>query len=335
MSSGAEAVPVRHDTPVPLPPDDCPIVAVSAAMRRAVGLALRFAPTELPVLLVGPTGSGKELFARQIHTWSRRGGPLVDVNAGALPREMVESLLFGHRRGAFTGAVQSTEGLVTAAGQGTLFLDELGAFPAEGQAKLLRVLECGEVRPLGETQNRPVRCRFIAAVQDDLESKIASGAFRADLYQRLAGVVIRIPALAERPEDIVPLARRFAFEQGKVLSVEAEVALVAQRWTGNVRELRSAVIRATMLGEGGSVLESELREAIALCAPVAPRLPRGLAGPPGVDLVAHCRAHGWDIESAAEAVGVSRATLYRRLRESGIDPGRWRSEPGHGLRVER
>jgi DNA-binding NtrC family response regulator len=335
VNPGAQSGPVRLDTPVPLPPEDCPIVAVSASMRRAVGLALRFAPTELPILLVGPTGSGKELFARQIHIWSRRAGPLVDINAGALPREMVESLLFGHRRGAFTGAVQSTEGLVTAAGQGTLFLDELASLPAEGQAKLLRVLECGQVRPLGETLNRPVRCRFVAAVQDDLDAKIASGAFRPDLYQRLAGVVIRIPALAERPEDVVPLARRFAFEQGKVLTVEAEVALLAQRWPGNVRELRSAIVRATLLGEGGSILETELREAIALSGPAIARLPRAVAGPPGIDLVAHCRAHEWEIESAAAALGVSRATLYRRLRESGIDPGRWRSEPGQGLRMER
>lgn len=327
----------RHLTPVPLPPADCPIIAVSDAMRRAVALALRFAPTDLPVLLVGPTGSGKELFARQLHQWSRRAGPLVDVHAGALPREMIESLLFGHRRGAFTGAVESAEGLLVAAGHGTLFLDELGTLPLEGQGKLLRVLESGEVRPLGEVNNRPVQCRFIAAVQDDLDARIARGEFRVDLYQRLAGVVIRIPPLAERPEDILPLARRFAFERGGVLSGEAELRLVEHRWPGNVRELRSAVSRATHLAEGGTISFEAVDEAITLCAPIPQqREERGVAHViPAVDLVQLCRTHRWDIGAAARAMGIGRSTMYRRLRESGVDPARWRNEPPSNLRVEK
>lgn len=325
MTARAEPSTVPRCTPVPLPPGDCPVVGVSPAIRRAIGLALRFAPTELPILLVGPTGSGKELFARQIHTWSGRRGALVDVNAGALPREMVESLLFGHRRGAFTGATVEARGLIAAADQGTLFLDELASLPVEGQAKLLRAIESGEVRPLGGTAKRRVRCRFIAAVQEDLDERIRSGAFRADLYQRLAGVVIRLPALAERPEDVVPLAREFAAAADHFFDLDAESELQAYAWPGNARELKVAVHRAGFLGTTEVIVGEAMREAIEL----------GTIGPSGAPLrvgegahvhalVDLCRSHAWDVQRAAAALGVGRATLYRRLRGAGIDPSLWR-----------
>jgi DNA-binding NtrC family response regulator len=319
----------RQFTPVPLPPEDCPILGVSPAIRRAIGLALRFAPTELPILLVGPTGSGKELFARCIHQWSGRRGAHVDVNAGALPREMVESLLFGHRKGAFTGAMESSDGLLVAADGGTLFLDELTSLPPEGQAKLLRVLETGEVRALGAAANRAVRCRFVAAVQEDVDGRVRRGEFRLDLYQRVAGVVIRLPALAERPEDIVPLARVFARTHARELTPEAEVVLGGYGWPGNVRELRAAVIRASFLTQGQGVDAGAMLEAIELSAP---REEVRVSGPtPGVDseeLIALCRRHRWDVGSAARAIGIGRSTLYRRLRETGIDPMRWRGNGG-------
>lgn len=299
---------------------DHPIIAASPAMRHAVAIARRFAPTELPILLMGPTGSGKELFARQIHQWSEVRGELVDVNAGALPRDMVESLLFGHRRGAFTGAATETEGLIVAAREGTLFLDELASLPAEGQAKLLRALECGEVRRLGDTVTRQVRCRFVAAVPEDIEGRVDRGEFRLDLYQRLAGVVIRLPPLTERSEDIAPLGRAFARAQGRGLSVCAEGVLKRYAWPGNVRELKIAVQRARFLADAPSISGEVMREAIALG--------RAGVGWEGVDeveqqgalaLVEACRAHDWHVGRAARALGVGQATLYRRLREAGVD----------------
>lgn len=313
-------------TPVPLPPEDCPIIGVSPALRRAIGLALRFAPTEVPILLVGPTGSGKEMFARHLHGWSGRRGELVDVNAGALPREMMESLLFGHQRGAFTGAHIDTPGLIAAAEEGTLFLDELGSLPMEGQAKLLRALESGEYRPLGATRNRPLRCRFVAAVQDDIDRRVREGSFRLDLYQRLTGLVIRLPALAERTEDILPLARGFAAGAGRGLSGGAEAVLAEYVWPGNVRELKAAIIRATFLAtEGDEVTAAIMREAIALGAPVVSRHVAVRAPSWSVEgLTTLCAANDWDIERAARITGIGRATLYRRLRSAGIDPGQWR-----------
>jgi DNA-binding NtrC family response regulator len=323
-----------HLTPVPLVPDDCPIVAVSAAMKRAVGLALKFAPTQLPILLVGPTGTGKELFARQIHRWSRRPEPFVDVNAGALPREMIESLLFGHRRGAFTGAVEAAEGLLLAAGAGTLFLDELTSLPLEGQAKLLRVLENGEVRRLGDSVNRPVHCRFVAAVQEDLDARIGRGEFRTDLYQRLAGVVIRLPPLVDRREDIVPLARAFVGEADAELLPEAEAAFAEYPWPGNARELRAAIHRAVHLGEGRVVTRAAVREAIDLCAPPRVRLSESDGAPVAEHLIEACRSHAWDVGKAAIALGMGRTTLYRKLREAGVDPARWRDSSRSRLRLE-
>lgn len=192
-----------------------PIVGVSAAIQKAVALVEHFAPTGFAILIVGATGTGKELLARHIHHRSRRRGELVDVNCGALPREMAESLLFGHRRGAFTGAVESTVGHVERADGGTLFLDEVLHLPPEGQVKLLRVLETGDVQRLGEGRKRNVDLRIVAAAQDDTTERLGLGVFRRDLYQRLAGVVIHLPPLAERPEDIVPLAAHFAARRSR------------------------------------------------------------------------------------------------------------------------
>ena len=317
---------IWYPTPVPVPTEDCPILGRSPAMMNAIGLALRFAVSELPILLIGPTGSGKEMFARQIHRWSRRPGALVDVNAGALPREMIESLLFGHRRGAFTGAMADTQGLLAAADGGTFFLDELGSLPSEGQAKLLRALEQGEIRPLGAARNVPVRCRFVAAVQEDIDRRVLDGRFRLDLYQRLTGVVIRLPALAERRDDIVPLARAFAASGGRTLSTAAEELIVDYGWPGNVRELRAAVIRATFLSaEGAEVTPDVVREAIALGAPVEAGRRAVKPVQMTVDaLITLCEAHDWDIGRAARTSGVARATLYRRLRAAGVDPARSR-----------
>ena len=306
-------------TPVPLDGGDQAIFGSSLAIRRAVALAMRFASTSMPILLVGPTGVGKELFAHRIHAWSRRRGPMVDVNAGALPREMVESLLFGHRKGAFTGANEAAQGLMTAAADGTLFLDELPSLPMEGQAKLLRALDTGEIRALGETEKRTLSCRFIAAAQDDLEARVRGGQFRADLFQRLAGVVVHLPPLVDRPEDIAAIAEGMARHFGRVLGPGVREVLVAHPWPGNARELRSTIERAVHLGTDVDAISVEVvREAIALGAPPVRRDTPGAER--AAQWIALCAEHAWDITRAAKSAGVSRATLYRRLRECGITP---------------
>jgi len=238
-----------------------PIVGVSQAIKSATALIDRFAPTALPILLIGATGTGKELFARHIHQRSGRRGELVDVNCGALPQEIAESLLFGHRRGAFTGAVESAVGHLQQADRGTLFLDEVLQLSLSAQVKLLRVLETREVQPLGATSKQSVDFRVIAAAQEDTPERLARGLFRHDLFQRLAGVVVNLPTLAERLEDIMPLAQHFATLQRRVLEPGSDKVLGTYSWPGNVRELRLAIERAGCLVENGTLPPQALRDA--------------------------------------------------------------------------
>jgi len=292
------------------------IVGVSPAIRRALVLAERYAGTQLPVLLVGATGTGKELFAEHIHERSGRPGPLVDVNCGALPHDMVESLLFGHRRGAFTGAVDSTVGHVERSDGGTLFLDELASLAPDAQGKLLRVLETGDVQPLGASAKRRVDFRVVSTVQDDIGDAITSGRFRRDLFQRVAGVVIELPRLAARPEDIVPLADHFAEQGDQRLEPGAARVLLGYAWPGNVRELRLAIERAGELVENGSIPAGAVAEAIDLGAVVEP----AVAGSSDerMRLVGICEAQRWNAAGIARILEISRTTLHRRLRDLGI-----------------
>jgi DNA-binding NtrC family response regulator len=314
-------------------PDLPPIISVSEAMKRAQALVERFAPTGLTILLVGATGTGKELLARHIHHRSRRRGELVDLNCGALPRDMMESLLFGHRRGAFTGAVETTVGYVERANAGTLFLDEVLHLSPEGQVKLLRVLETNEVERLGEGRKREVDLRVVAAAQDEATGRLDAGSFRRDLFQRLAGVVIELPPLVERPEDIVPLAEHFASLRGQVLEPGTARVLDDYFWPGNVRELRLAIERAGCLVENGTLPPDAVRDAITLGTVRDRRAaPRGSSRERRVldratdiqpsrgsqGLLALCEAHGWDARSAAASLGVSRSTFYERLKSAGI-----------------
>lgn len=294
------------------------LIGQAPAFRRALELAHRFAPTMLPVLLVGATGTGKELFARQVHAWSGRSGPLVDVDCGALPREMVESLLFGHRRGAYTGAVEASDGLIAAADGGTLFLDEVSSLSMEAQAKLLRVLETGQVRRLGDTLKRTVCFRVIAAAQEDLEQRLRDGRFRFDLYQRLSGGVIGLPSLMARGADVWALAQGFAREGGRDLLPETRALLQRHHWPGNVRELRMAVTRAVTLAGSRRIGVREVREAIALGAVAGLGLgdtadQRGRSELE--ELLAACNG---DVGRAAVMLGIGRSTLYRRLQSVGI-----------------
>jgi transcriptional regulator with PAS, ATPase and Fis domain len=305
------------------PPPLAPIVGESMAIQRARELIDRYAPTDLSILLVGATGTGKELLARHIHARSGRRGRFVGVNCGAMPREMAEGLLFGYERGAFSGAVKQHRGHLECADGGTLFLDELLSLPLDGQAKLLRALDTGEIQRLGEEVERYVDLRVVAAAQEDVEDRMDRGALRRDLYRRVAGVVIELPPLVDRPEDVVPLARHFAAEGGRTLEAETPAVLARHSWPGNVRELRDAIERAGRLVGNGTLPAGALKEAIGLGVPTSTN---GSARPeapilatftqPG--LVALCATHEWNVERIAADLGMGRTVFFRELRRVGL-----------------
>ena len=225
------------------------------AMEKVFTLIRKVAPTETTVLIQGESGTGKELAARALHLMSpRAANPLISVNCAAIPESLIESELFGHEKGSFTGAVSARTGLIEAADGGSLFLDEIGELPAEAQARLLRVLQEGEIRKVGSTQSRQVDVRMIAATHRNLKAMTRTGDFREDLYYRLNVMQIRIPPLRERQPDILGLAQNFLSRQGEKmgkpslkLTPEAMRALERHRWPGNVRELENAIERATIL----------------------------------------------------------------------------------------
>jgi DNA-binding NtrC family response regulator len=309
-----------------------PIVGTSAALRRAILLMERFAPTSLPIFLLGATGTGKELFARHVHNRSQRRGELVDVNCGSLPTEIADSLLFGHRRGAFTGAVESVSGHLERAKGGTLFLDEVLHLSLSAQVKFLRALETSEIQPVGSGQKISIDLRVISAAQDDAFERVNGQTFRQDLFQRLAGVVIDLPRLIERPEDIVPLAEYFAAQRGQRLEPGAAAVLQSHPWPGNVRELRLAIERAGYLVENGVLPAGAIREAISLGATPERHAERRRAdrraqtserrqripGRAWDELMRLCQEHRGQAESIAAALGISRSVMYERLKDVGI-----------------
>ena len=224
-------------------------------MQRVFTLIRKVAPTETTVMIQGESGTGKELAARALHLLSpRANAPLISVNCAAIPESLIESELFGHEKGAFTGAVNARTGLIEAADGGSLFLDEIGELPAEAQARLLRVLQESEIRRVGSTQSRKVNVRILAATHRNLKAMTRTGEFREDLFYRLNVMQVRIPPLRDRQSDILVLARRFLKRQGEKmgkphlqLSPEAMHTLERHRWPGNVRELENAIERATIL----------------------------------------------------------------------------------------
>ncbi|AZT82719.1 sigma-54-dependent Fis family transcriptional regulator [Marinobacter sp. NP-4(2019)] len=225
------------------------------AMQKVFTLIRKVAPTETTVLIQGESGTGKELAARALHLLSPRATkPLISVNCAAIPESLIESELFGHEKGSFTGAVSARTGLIEAADGGSLFLDEIGELPPEAQARLLRVLQEGEIRKVGSTQSRKVSVRMIAATHRNLKAMTRTGEFREDLYYRLNVMQVRIPPLRERQGDVLGLAQRFLRRQGEKmgkpnlnLSPEAMRSMERHRWPGNVRELENAIERATIL----------------------------------------------------------------------------------------
>ena len=313
------------------------VVAESPAMREALEWARRAAGSRSTVLLTGESGTGKEVLARAIHAmgpWSEE--PFLAVNVAAVPEALAESELFGHERGAFTGAERRREGILRAAGSGTVFLDEIGELPPTIQAKLLRALESHEVQPLGS--DRPLRfeARILAGTNRDLTGLVADGRFREDLYYRLNVVRIQVPPLRERPEDVPPLVRhllkRHALAAGvPVPSVtpEAMRALCQNPWRGNVRELSNVVERALILADDGRVdlpqIPVDVREAVGLHLDLAEAIDRFERSYIALAL----QLCGGNREKAAEELGISPATLYRRLERFGLK-GKESNRPARG-----
>ena len=302
-------------------------VAGSQAMQDVLELAARVAPLDTTVLVYGESGTGKEFVVRLIHDQSpRAAAPFVSINCAALTETLLESELFGHVRGAFTGAVRDKAGLFEVAGHGTIFLDEIGEVAATVQAKLLRALQEREIRRVGGERNIKVNARVVAATNRDLRAAVAEGRFREDLYFRLAAFVITVPPLRERREDIPPLVHGFMVRAAgrmkkdvRSVSADAMTALMNYRWPGNVRELEHAVERAVILANNPSIRVRDL-------PPEVTQKGRARAGDDTLDLheqerLAIERAlerFGGNRRRAAEALNISTVTLWRRMKQYGL-----------------
>ena len=302
------------------------LVYESDAMHRVLQLAVQVAPSDAPVLVTGPSGSGKERVAEVVQANSRRrDAAFLRVNVGAIPEELMEAELFGAEAGSYTGQRGSREGVFKAADGGTLFLDEIDSLSPSGQVKLLRVLQSGEIQRLGSTRAERVDVRVLSATNAELPAALADGRFREDLFFRLNVIELAVPPLAERSRDILPLARHFLERQGRDdsagrevrLAGDAERALLAHDWPGNVRELENRIRRASLVAEGDKVLPAHL----------------GLerqSPPPEVDLTPNESAERDEIVAvlsqeegvvarAAERLSISRQALYRKMSRFGIE----------------
>jgi DNA-binding NtrC family response regulator len=309
------------------------MVGSGPAMARLFELVRRAAPSEGRVLVTGENGTGKELVARALHEGSRRRpAPFVRLNCAAVPAELIESELFGHEKGAFTGAVAARKGKFELADGGTLFLDEVGDMPAAMQAKVLRVLQEGELERVGGQQTLRVDARVIAATNKDLQAEVAAGRFREDLYYRLAVVLLQVPPLRERREDIPALASRFLEEAclrngRRPMSFARDAFLVLQghEWPGNVRELRNLVERMAILCDGPALGPEE----VATVLPGA-RKPRGDRFKEGAGfhqmveeaereiILAALARHAENVTETARVLGLERSHLYKKMRALGI-----------------
>jgi two-component system response regulator HydG len=296
-------------------------VCESPAMRRVVETAAVIAPSRVPVLITGESGAGKEMVAQLVHRWGPRPeGPLVAANCAGLPESLIESELFGHTKGAFTGASEARQGFFRAAHGGTLFLDEIGELPVRLQPKLLRALESGQVTPVGSDAPVAVQTRLVAATNRDLEQAVGQGEFREDLYYRINVVEVAVPPLRERREDVLPLARRFAAEFAGApvrLSPQAVECLLAYAWPGNVRELRNAVQRACLMCRGDVILPEHLPPKIAALAsgPARAETSRGrLSQVERATILATLDECNGNRTHAAKKLGISRRALIYKLR---------------------
>ncbi len=314
-----------------------PLIGPSDAMEQVRRFIARVGPTDETVAIYGETGSGKEVVARHLHLASlRRTGPFVAFNGAAVARELFESELFGHRRGAFTGATEDHPGLFREADGGTLFIDELAELPLDSQAKLLRALETRQIRPVGEKREVSVNVRIIAATNRDLWAEVGAGRFREDLYFRLQVLPVVLWPLRRRSEDIVPLAEHLLGRLGTVhrLDEDARQALLSYRWPGNVRELLNVLRRSTLFAESDVLDGALVRRMIAASVfahgesvrPAA-TAPSGASPSGSVALADVERSHiervlnemGGNVTRAASALGIDRRTLQRKLKAYGLE----------------
>ncbi|MFO7691584.1 MAG: sigma-54 dependent transcriptional regulator [Vicinamibacterales bacterium] len=321
----ARAIDLRHD-----------MVGSSPVLRGVIESVRRAAPTSATVLIRGESGVGKELVARMIHRNSLRARErFVQVNCAAIPDDLIESELFGHEKGSFTGATDKQVGKFELADRGTIFLDEVGDMSMRTQAKVLRVLQEGEVERLGSSRTLKVDVRVIAATNKDLEEEIQRGLFREDLFFRLSVIPILVPPLRDRADDIPALVRHFAEQftrennfRPKRFTAEALAALQRARWKGNVRELRNAIERVIIMTPGDAVTAADFPESVRTDAPAAV-LPDERGERPGTlrefkesaeraFLLEKLRENDWNISKTAETIGTPRSNLYKKLEQYNI-----------------
>jgi len=315
------------------------VIGSSPALGRIMDQVKRAAPTNATVLILGESGVGKELIARAIHRASLRARErFVQVNCAAIPEELIESELFGHERGAFTGATEKQVGKFEMADRGTIFLDEVGDMSAKTQAKVLRVLQEGEVERLGSSRTIKVDVRVIAATNKDLEEEIAQGRFREDLYFRLSVIPISVPALRERVEDIPVLVQHFAAQFAREnnrrpakFSPAAIDAFRQSRWRGNIRELRNVVDRLLIMSDRDVLDADDVRQVVRPDAGPGPARAVSLGGTQPATLrefkewseraflVDRLREHEWNISKTAEVIDTPRSNLYKKLEQYGIN----------------
>ena len=302
-------------------------LGTSEPTRDLLRKALKVAPSRIHVLITGESGSGKGVLGRLIHASSDRcRGPFVALNCAAIPGELVESELFGHRRGSFSGALADRIGKFQAADGGTLFLDEVGDMSGAAQAKILRAIEEQEIEPVGSPRPVHVDVRVLAATNRDIDAAVREGQFREDLLFRLAAVRLHVPPLRERPDDIVLLANCFLAQildevpsgRGSFFTSAAVEALLAHPWPGNARELRNAVAQAVLLREENAIGPADLRLAPPRTAPAARAPTASLAEVEGQQIETALAHHGWNILRTAKALGIQRKTLRDRIERLGL-----------------
>ncbi len=317
------------------------IVRVGEAMRKVMAQVERVAASESRVCILGETGTGKELIARAIHDHSpRRHGPFVTLNCAAVPAELIESELFGHEKGAFTGAASRHTGRFEQAHRGTLFLDEIGDMPGAMQAKLLRVLEGGEVERVGGDRSMQVDVRVVVATHRDIEALVKQGSFRQDLFHRIYVFPVMLPPLRERLEDIPPLVDYFAKQVAEQngwkrpeVTAEAIEQLRHYSWPGNVRELRNVVERLMLLSEDGRIDRRDVEAALPALTAAAPAAD-GVTGTLAARveaferelLLSELKRHRYHMTEVARALGLERSHLYKKCQQLGIDPQSARRE---------
>jgi len=305
------------------------IIGHSEQIQRVLKLVEKVADSDSTILIAGDSGTGKELIAKRIHYLSRRGdGPFVSINCGALPKDLLESNLFGHMKGSFTGAVRDQEGLLAVAGGGSFFLDEVGETLPATQVKLLRALQEREIIPVGGTKPRKIDVRLIAATNADLERAVAENRFRADLFYRLNVIQIRLPALRERKEDIEEMVEHFlrkltAGKEPKTISKEARDVLLAYDWPGNVRELENVIERAVILTENGVITQEDLPDRVLQGGKGRGSLvidnPTMTLDELEREYILKVLHHtGGQKKRASEVLGINPSTLYRKLLAYGL-----------------